>query len=52
MASKKLPKSKRAAPHSPVQRKKLKEKRDYSLLPWFCLVAVLTAGLLMAHVKK
>src|SRR6186713_1112451 len=52
MASKKLPKSKRAAPHSPVPKKKLKEKRDYSLLPWLLLVAILTAVCLWPMLKN
>lgn len=52
MASKKLAKSKRATPHSPATKKKLKEKRDYSLLPWFCLVAVLTAVCLWPMLKN
>ena len=52
MASKKLLKSKRANPHPPAPKKKLKEKRDYSLLPWFCLVAVLTAVCLWPMLKN
>ncbi len=52
MASKKLLKSKRATPHPPALKKKLKEKRDYSLLPWFCLVAVLTAVCLWPMLKN
>jgi hypothetical protein len=52
MASKKLPRPKRAASHSPAPKKKLKEKRDYSLLPWFFLVAVLTAVCLWPMLKN
>ncbi|HKC35713.1 MAG TPA: hypothetical protein VKB95_06610 [Chitinophagaceae bacterium] len=55
MASKKLPKSKRAKSASytsNVPKKKLKEKRDYSLLPWFFLVAVLTAVCLWPMLKN
>src|SRR6187399_2570052 len=52
MASKKLLKSKRANPHPPAPKKKLKGKRDYSLLPWFCLVAVLTAVCLWPMLKN
>ncbi|HEY5772511.1 MAG TPA: hypothetical protein VIS75_07780 [Chitinophagaceae bacterium] len=52
MTSKKQPRSKRPTPHSPVPKKKLKEKRDYSLLPWFCLVAVLTAVCLWPMLKN
>jgi len=52
MASKKLPKAKRAAPQSPAPKRKLKVKRDYSLLPWFCLVAVLTAVCLWPMLKN
>src|SRR5215203_314134 len=44
MASKKLTKSKRTSPGTPAAKKKAKEKRDYPLLlPWFFLVAALTA---------
>ena len=52
MASKKLPKSKRVTTHSPAPKKKIKEKRDYSLLPWFFLVAVLTAVCLWPMLKN
>src|SRR6187455_2752567 len=52
MASKKLLKSKRATPHPPAPKKKLKGKRDYSLLPWFCLVAILTAVCLWPMLKN
>jgi hypothetical protein len=52
MASKKLLKSKRATPHPPAPKKKLKKERDYSLLPWFCLVAVLTAVCLWPMLKN
>src|SRR6187455_2740110 len=52
MASKKLLKSKRATPHSPAPKKKLKEKRNYSLLPWVGLVAVLTAICLWPMLKN
>jgi len=51
MASKKQLKGKKQNPHSPVP-KKLKEKKDYSLLPWFCLVAVLTAVCLWPMLKN
>jgi hypothetical protein len=43
MASKKLTKSKRTSSRPPAPKKKAKEKKDYSLLPWFFLVAALTA---------
>ena len=43
MASKKLTKSKRTSSGPPAPKKKAKEKKDYSLLPWFFLVAALTA---------
>jgi protein O-mannosyl-transferase len=52
MASKKLPKSQRTNSGSPAPKKKSKEKRDYSLLPWFCLVAVLTAVCLWPMLKN
>jgi tetratricopeptide (TPR) repeat protein len=52
MASKKQTKSKKPTPHSPLPKKKLKEKRDYSLLPWFCLVAALTAVCLWPMLKN
>jgi hypothetical protein len=52
MASKKQPRSKRATSHSFAPKKKLKEKRNYSLLPWFCLVAVLTAVCLWPMLKN
>ena len=51
MASKKLPKSKKAT-HSPAPKKKRQEKRDYSLLPWFFLVALLTAVCLWPMLKN
>ncbi|HMK19509.1 MAG TPA: hypothetical protein VK492_15000 [Chitinophagaceae bacterium] len=52
MANKKLPKSKRTSSSSPAPKKKAKEKRDYSLLPWFFLVAVLTAVCLWPMLKN
>lgn len=52
MANKKLPKSKRTNSGSPAPKKKSKQKRDYSLLPWFCLVAVLTAVCLWPMLKN
>src|SRR4249919_370317 len=52
MASKKLPKSKRTNSGSSALQKKLKEKRDYSLLPWFFLVAALTAVCLWPMLKN
>ena len=52
MASKKLPKAKRPNTASPVLKKKLKEKRDYSLLPWFLLMAALVAVCLWPMLKN
>ena len=52
MASKKLAKSKRTNSGLPAARKKLKEKRDYSLLPWLLLVAILTAVCLWPMLKN
>src|SRR6187397_1296590 len=52
MASKKLPKSKRTSSSSTAPKKKAKAKRDYSLLPWFFLVAVLTAVCLWPMLKN
>jgi len=52
MASKKQPKSKRATPHSLAPKKKLKEKKNYTLLPWFFLVAILTAVCLWPMLKN
>src|SRR4030095_10470219 len=52
MASKKQPKAKKANPHSPAPKKKLTEKSDYSLLPWFFLVVVLTAVCLLPMLKN
>jgi hypothetical protein len=43
MASKKLPKSKKANSAQHVAKKNVKVKKDHSLLPWFFLLAVLTA---------
>ena len=51
MASKKLPKPKKAT-HSPAPKKMRQEKRDYSLLPWFFLVALLTAVCLWPMLKN
>ena len=52
MASKKQLKAKRTASASPVPKKKHKQKRDYSLLPWFSLVAILTAVCLWPMLKN
>jgi len=52
MASKKQPKVKKAGSSSPTPKKKLAEKRDHSLLPWFFLVAVLTAVCLWPMLKN
>src|SRR6186713_593873 len=52
MASKKLAKSKRTNSGLPAARKKLKEKKDYSLLPWLLLVAILTAVCLWPMLKN
>jgi len=52
MASKKLQKAKKTNTSSPAPKKKVKEKRDYSLLPWFFLVAVLTAVCLSPMLKN
>ncbi len=51
MASKKLLKLKKAT-HSPAPKNKRHEKRDYSLLQWFFLVAVLTAVCLWPMLKN
>ena len=51
MASKKQLKGKKQNPHSPAP-KKLKKQKDYSLLPWFFLVAVLTAVCLWPMLKN
>lgn len=51
MASKKLPKSKRTI-SAPSPKKKLKEKRDHSLLSWVLLVASVTAVCLWPMLKN
>src|SRR6186713_1215239 len=52
MANKKLPKPRKAAPHSSTLKKKRQERKDYSLLPWVCLVAILTAVCLWPMLKN
>ena len=52
MARKKQAKSKRTNSASPAPKKGLKEKRDYSLLSWFFLVAVVTAVCLWPMLKN
>jgi len=52
MARKKLSKSKGTSSGSPVPKRKTKEKRDYSLLPWLCLVVLLTAVCLSPMLKN
>ena len=43
MANKKQAKIRKAVPAKPATAKKIKYKPDYSLLPWFVLVAIITA---------
>ena len=43
MANKKQAKIRKAAPAKPAATKKIKSKPDYSLFPWFVLVATITA---------
>jgi len=52
MASKKIPKSRKANASSNDLKKKVRVKSDYSLLPWFFLVAIITAVCLWPMLKN
>jgi hypothetical protein len=52
MASKETTKVEKSDSTPSCTEEEAKKKRDYSLLPWFCLVAVLTAVCLWPMLKN
>jgi hypothetical protein len=52
MANKKQATTKKRPSSSPVPKKRIKQKRDYSLLPWLLLVAGITAVCLFPMLKN